>query len=163
MDTRRLSRDNTYERPNKTYQQQLSNEEIREKLKDYKKVIDIKKVSIGSHLRYFTIDKNKIKHFRLGGTLTKFGDNGEYIILSNGKVTWSVQIQNSLFYQKMTEQEYKEEMRREIKTEVLTEIDSSNNSELKEENKLLKKKLELMTRQLHSIEKEIKKEKSKKK
>ena len=57
MDSKRLSRDSSYNRPNKTYQEMLSNEEIKEKLKDYKKVNDIKKVSIGSHLRYFTIDK----------------------------------------------------------------------------------------------------------
>lgn len=173
MDSKRLSRDSSYNRPNKTYQEMLSNEEIKEKLKDYKKVNDIKKVSIGSHLRYFTIDKkSKEKYFRLGGTLTKFGENGEYIILSNGKVTWSVQIGNSIFFQKMTEQEFKEELKREIRTEIMTE-QQDDDINLKSEIKMLRKKLEkfddlknkneILSQQLSKIEKEIKKEKSKKK
>ena len=168
---KRLSRDTTYERPKKTYQEMLSNEEIKEKLKDYKKVVDIKKVSIGTHLRYFVIDKNKEKHFRLGGTLNKFGDNGEYIILSNGKLNWSVQIKNSIFFQKLTEKEFKEEMKEELKKEILTEIGGGDDSDIKNEIKTLKKKLEkfedlkkqnnLLKQQLKDIEKEILKKKNK--
>lgn len=167
---KRLTRDTTYERPKKTYQEMLSNEEIKEKLKNYKKVTDIKKVSIGTHLRYFTIDKNKDKHFRLGGTLNKFGENGEYIILSNGKLNWSVQLNNSIFFQKLSENEYKEEMKEELKKEILTEIGGAD-SDIKGEIKILKKKLEkfddlkkqndLLKQQLKDIEKEILKKKNK--
>jgi hypothetical protein len=61
--TKRLSNDKRYERPEKTYQDNLSNQDIKDKLKDYKKVIDIKTVSIGTHIRYFTIDsKTKQKN-----------------------------------------------------------------------------------------------------
>ena len=167
---KRLSRDTTYERPKKTYQEMLSNDEIKDKLKNYKKVTDIKKVSIGTHLRYFVIDKEKNKHFRLGGTLNKFGENGEYIILSNGKLNWSVQLKNSIFFQKLSEKEYKEEMKEELKKEILTEI-GGDDSDMKSEIKILKKKLEkvddlkkqndLLKQQLKDIEKEILKKKNK--
>ena len=167
---KRLSRDTTYERPKKTYQEMLSNDEIKDKLKNYKKVTDIKKISIGTHLRYFTIDKNKDKHFRLGGTLNKFGENGEYIILSNGKLNWSLQLNNSIFFQKLSEKESKEEMKEELKKEILTEI-GGDDSDMKSEIKILKKKLEkvddlkkqndLLKQQLKDIEKEILKKKNK--
>ena len=44
MITKRLSNDKNYVKPGQTYQQTLSNQEIKEKLKEYKKVDDIKKV-----------------------------------------------------------------------------------------------------------------------
>ena len=85
--TKRLTKDNGYNRPEKTYQETLSNQEIKEKLKEYKKVADIKTVSIGTHVRYFSIDsKTKEKIFRMGGTLNKTDPEGKYVILSNGTI-----------------------------------------------------------------------------
>ncbi len=140
--SRRLKNNDGYKRPEKTYQENLSNADIKEKLKDYKKVNDIKKVSIGTQLRYITIDKNTGDQlFRLGGSLNKIGTNGEYVILSNGKVNWSVQISNTTFFQKMTENEIKDEMKNELKKELMTEIGDDSNKDLKKENKLLLKKI----------------------
>lgn len=150
--TKRLSKANSYDRPEKTYQDKLSNQEIKEKLKEYKKVIDIKIVSIGTHIRYFSIDpKSKEKVFRLGGTLNKIDPEGKYVVLSNGSVTWSVQIPNAIFYQKMTESEFKEELKKEIKKEMMTEVRDKYShvqspdedvEELKKEIKNLKSKIE---------------------
>jgi hypothetical protein len=178
---RKLKSADGYKRPEKTYQEKLSNADIKEKLKDYKKVSDIKKVSIGTHLRYISIDpKTGDQLFRLGGTLNKVGTNGEYIILSNGTVNWSVQINNTIFFQKMTENEIKEEIKNELKKEIITEMgddgNKSSNSELKKENKLLLKKLNNLEsdynnlkleylnvkKQLENIETTILKEKTKK-
>jgi hypothetical protein len=148
--TKRLSNDKNYQRPKKTFQDNLSNQEIKEKLKEYKKVSDIKFVSIGTHIRYFSVDpKTKEKQFRLGGTLNKIDPEGRFIILSNGTTSWSAQIPNTIFFQKMTEAEYKEEMKKELKKEIMTEIENPNNinnddeiNDLKKELKSLSKKIE---------------------
>jgi hypothetical protein len=170
------NKSDNYTKPDKTFQETLSKQAIKDYLKDYKKVTDITKISIGTHLRYFT---NEI--FRLGGTLNKFGDNGQYLILSNGKINWSVQLANTVFFQKLSESEIKEELkkelRKEVETEVINSIQIDNESEtLRKENEALKlrlekiskefkkmsKKNELLESKLSSIENEIKKEKSKK-
>ena len=39
---KRITNDKNYKRPNKTYQDNLTNQEIKDKLKDYKKCPDIK-------------------------------------------------------------------------------------------------------------------------
>jgi hypothetical protein len=174
MIPKRLSRDKGYSRPETTYQQTLSNHDIKEKLKDYKKVENIKNVSIGTHCRYFTIDpKTKQKVFRLGGNLNKIDPEGRFVVLTNGQLSWSVQIPNSIFYQKMTEIEIKDEMKKELKKEIMTEQEQlSDDDDLKKQVKYLLKKMEdykdlekkneQLTMQLKTIEKEIKKEKNKK-
>jgi hypothetical protein len=184
--TKRITRDKGYQRPDKTYQDKLSNQEIKEKLKEYKKVVDIRTVSIGTHIRYFSIDpKSKEKVFRLGGTLNKIDPDGKYVILSNGSVTWSVQIPNAIFFQKMSEGEFKEELKKEIKKELMTEMQNSEENvdelkkeiknlktklenykesieQFKESEKELKKKNETLTAKIATIEAEIRKNKSKK-
>ena len=167
--TKRLTRDKSYVRPKKTYQESMTNKEIEEKLKDYKKVSNITQVPINTHLRYFTKDKNGSKVFRLGGTLNKIGDNQQYVVLSNGTLSWSVQIDHSQFYQKMNENELKQEIKKELKKEILTEMDGGNddlaeeNDILRKENKDLIKKLEHMTDKIKYIENAINLEKTKKK
>jgi hypothetical protein len=176
--TKRLSKTTGYNRPDKTYQDNMSNQDIKEKLKDYKKVEDIRTVSIGTHLRYFTINqKTKEKAFRLGGNLNKIDSEGKYVILSNGTVSWSVQIPNAIFFQKMTENEFKEELKKELKKEIMTEIHSPDENvealkkeikvlkakmeQYKENEKELKKKNDTLSLKLQSIETEIKKNKTK--
>ena len=177
--TKRLANDKNYKRPSKTYQDNLTNQEIKEKLKEYKKVDNILAVSIGNHIRYFTTDpKTKEKSFRLGGTLNKIDPEGRFIVLSNGSVTWSVQIANSVFYRKMTPDEFKQELKNEIKKELQTEEQSHDDDFeiLKKEFKTLSKKYlalekeydsvikknEQLASQISQIENEIKKNKSKK-
>lgn len=182
MITKRLTHDKNYVKPEQTYQQTLSNQEIKEKLKEYKKVDDIRKVCIGTHCRYFSYDhKTKEKLFRLGGNLNKVDPEGRFVVLSNGTVSWSVQVAGTLFYQKMNESEYKEELKKELKKEVMTEMQGEDDiTDMKKQIKILSKKLEsyqelekkyiemsnineVLTTQLKTIEKEIKKEKSKNK
>ena len=162
--TKRLTRDTSYVRPKKTYQDSMTNKEIEEKLKDYKKVTNILQVPINTHLRYFTQDKNGNKVFRLGGVITKIGDNRKYVVLSNGTLSWSVQIEPSQFFQKLNANE----MREEMKNDILTEMEDggggimTENKELKKENKNLLKKLEHLTDKIKYIENAIISEKSKK-
>jgi hypothetical protein len=165
----------------KTYQEQLSNQEIKEKLKDYKKVTDIRSVNIGTHIRYFSKD-NK---FRLGGLLNTIDPELRYIKLANGQKSWSVQIPGAQFFQKMSSSEIKEEMKQELKKEILSESElmnnkSKNNIELENTIKNLTKKIESyknieksyntlldentkLKKQIEKIKVEIKKEKQSKK
>ena len=131
--TKRLTRDNNYSRPKKTYQDNLSPDEIKQKLEEYKKINDITKADLNTHLRYFIIDKTGNKQFRLGGFLNKIDKDLKYVILSNGKFSWSVQIDNSIFFQKVTFGELKLELIHEISNKYLLQI-----KKLKEENDKLK-------------------------
>ena len=166
--TKRLSRDTGYNRPKKSYQDTLSNDDIKDKLKDYKKVTDIRKIVIGTHMRYFTKDKNTNKKiFRLGGFLTKFGEEYKYVVLSNGQVSWSVQNNaDTDFWAKMNS--------KEIGEVAETEKEDTKNIEekykkLKEKNEYMLKLLEeqhkateKLTKKLSAIESEAKKTKPKK-
>ena len=114
--TKRFVNDTNYNRPKKTIQDTLTKEDIKEKLKDYKKVDDITKVLIGSHIRYFIKDlKTKKTMFRLGGFLTKFGENYKYLVLSNGQFSWSVQInENTEYWVKINAKEMQEQIQTEL-------------------------------------------------
>ena len=60
--TKRLSRDTTYTKTKKTYQEKLSPAEIKKKLEEYKQVEDISGLVLGNHLRYFTFNKKTEKN-----------------------------------------------------------------------------------------------------
>jgi hypothetical protein len=148
--TKRLSKDTGYVRPKKTYQDSMSSDDIKEKLKEYKKVSDIRKVIIGTHMRYFTKDKNtKANVFRLGGFLTKFGDEYKYIVLSNGSISWSVQNDSSNeFWAKMNSKEILQTAETEI------EDKSKEQERVIEKYKKLKEKTDYMTSLLEEQQKE---------
>jgi hypothetical protein len=100
---------NGFERPDITYTDQLSKEEIQEKLADYSKVEDIYKVPLGVHLRYF-LNKDGQTLFRMGGQLFKNNGLPDYVILRSGtNAQWSVQVKDAIFYRKMTITEIKQE------------------------------------------------------
>lgn len=104
--TKRL-KNSKYKRPANTYTDLLTNDDIIDKLEDYKRVDDIFKVPLGTHIRYFKNDKGK-KKFRLGGVLIKNDGLPKYVVLSNGKFSWSVQIKDVVaFFRKMTINEIK--------------------------------------------------------
>lgn len=145
--TKRLTKDD--EKTKNSIQKNLSPDEIKEKLEEYKRVDNMDVVALNAHLRYFTTDKNGDKNFRLGGFLTKIDKEKGYCILSNGNVSWSVQLKNSIFFQKMTFKELKEEMSKEIEEGFKSEIKT-----LKKENKKLKETIV-------EIKNEIKKTKKK--
>jgi len=129
--TTKLSSD-SYKRPTKTKTEQLTDDQVEEKLDDYKEVADISKVPLGTHLRYFSILKDGTKKFRYGGVLYKNAGLPDYVILSNGKSSWTVQVKTSVFWKKMS--------LKEIKDEYEEYIDG-----LEEENKKLKLIIQNMT------------------
>jgi hypothetical protein len=114
--TKRLSTDKTYKKPKTTEQESLTVDEIKNKLSGYQQVDDIKDVPIDTHIRYFTIDENGEKHFRLGGFLYK--KNDDYIVLNNGKNTWSVQIDGAIFFRKLSQKEVIDEIHKSYQEEL---------------------------------------------
>jgi hypothetical protein len=92
-----------YKRPNQTYQDKLTYEEIKEKLKNYMKVKNLEEVPLNTHIRYIERKINPLTQkletkFRLGGFLVNKNNSDKYIVLSNGRVKWSVQVPNTVFY-----------------------------------------------------------------
>ena len=139
--TKRLANDE-YKRPKTTLQDKLSADEIQEKLEDYVEVEDISKVSLNTHLRYFSIitdpkKKTTKKAFRLGGFLTNKNEYEKYVILSNGKSSWSVNTKQSIFYRKMGIEEIKETYQDEI--DELNEVVEKQKKEIKKLTKEISK------------------------
>jgi len=137
--TKRLSRDTNYKPSGSTYTQQLSDADIKKKLEDYTRVKkeDVPSIPLNTHIRYFSINpKTGEKQFRMGGMLTKHDPNNQYIVCSNGTLSWSVQIANSIFYKKMTNNEYKEHIQTEVQDSVQDQLEV-----LIKENRELKKVL----------------------
>jgi hypothetical protein len=126
-----------YNRPKKTFTDKLSKAEIEEKLEDYKRVNDIYKIPLNTHIRYFIISKGE-KKFRTGGLIVRNDGLPKYIICSNGVKSWSVQVKNTIFYRKMSLKEIKNEYQNYI-------------NELEKKNKNLK----LMVRELKKKKKNI--------
>ena len=127
-----------YQRPKYTVQDKLTDEEIQEKLRFYKKVDNIKDVPLSTHLRYFTIGTDGSHSFRLGGNLYRADGLPDYVILTNGGRSWSVQANNAVFFAKMTMNEI---------TELVVDLEK-NNDKLKKNNKELKKEIKLLKKKL---------------
>ena len=132
-----LTEDN-YKRPKETYTERLDEEDITNLLQDYVKVEHISEVKINTHLRYFTLESDTKtgtvqRKFRMGGYLSNKDHADKYVILSNGKKTWSVQSQNTVFYRKMSIPEIKEEYEKD-----LSKYERMNKKLLKLVNKLKK-------------------------
>ena len=103
------NQNNEVEETKKTFTENLTKEEINEKLEDYKLVDDIATVSLSTHLRYF-VTKDGKKLFRMGGNLKRNLDIPNFIVLQNAMgVEWTVQIKDTIFYKKMSIKEIKEE------------------------------------------------------
>ena len=127
-----------YVKEGKSYQDKLTPDEVKDKLAEYSRVENIDEIPINSHIRYFSIDpKTNKKSFRLGGFLTKI--DKDYIVLSNGKISWSVQKNSSIFFKKLSYQELKDELIEKISHKYEKQI-----TMLAEENEKLKKTLKMI-------------------
>ena len=125
----------------KSVQDNMSPDEIKKKLEEYKLSEDADSIKIGTLVRYFNINPSTgKKQFRLGGKIMK--NEPEYMVLESGnKVRWSVQKKNCIFYQKMTFVELKEEIIKKISKKYEKEINDllTENEKLKETLKEIKK------------------------
>ena len=113
--TKKIGSDPAYKRPKKTMQEQLTAEEIAEKLQGYERVDDINEVPINTHLRYFTTEKDGTQVFRMGGFLQNKQNADKYVYLSNGKISWSVQPSKTIFFRKLSHTEEIDALHRHYK------------------------------------------------
>jgi hypothetical protein len=107
--TKKIS-ETIYKRPLITYTDKLSKQQVKELLVDYeqiKSLDELQNITSGTHLRYFEKKNNELK-FRTGGILTVSGFP-EYLILSSGHVSWSVQIKKCIFFKRITIKQVKAE------------------------------------------------------
>ncbi|KAL0491028.1 hypothetical protein AKO1_002665 [Acrasis kona] len=102
---KKLGSDASYKKPKITYQETLSTHDISEKLQGYVKVEDISDVALNTHLRYFVKNKEGGQDFRTGGFLHNKQNSDKYVMLSNGKNVWSVQIKGATFFRKLSHKE----------------------------------------------------------
>lgn len=79
--------------------------EIIEKLQGYERVDNISMVPLNTHIRYFVKMPNGGQSFRFGGFLIDKQNPEKYIILTNGKESWSVQTNTSILFKKMNRDE----------------------------------------------------------
>jgi hypothetical protein len=137
--TKRLSRDTNYKPTQESYQSKLDDTQIAKYLEDYVRVKsdNVQKIPLGTHIRYFSINpKSGEKQFRMGGMVTKFGENGQYLVCSNETFSWSVQLSNSIIYKKLSQNELKEAIKKEVVNDSKKDI-----SDLEKENKKLREML----------------------
>lgn len=102
--------DDNYIRPTKTYQQNLNENQIKEKLMEYKRIDLIensKNIPLNCHIRYFNITDNNQKQFRLGGYLKKVDLDKRYCVLTNNKQSWCVNLDKSILFKKIDYSDYK--------------------------------------------------------
>lgn len=109
----RLTNDE-YKKPPITFTESLAREDIKNLLEDYEQIEDISKITKGTHLRYFIKEKNGEYKFRMGGILTVNNNIPKYVILSNGKKSWSVQIKDTIFFNKKSIEKIKKEIEEEM-------------------------------------------------
>lgn len=125
--TKRLSADKGYRKPKVTQQEQLTAEEIKDKLVGYEKVDDISDVPLDTHLRYFAKQKDGSHLFRLGGFLHNKQNASQYVVLrSSDRKTWSVQVNDAIFYRKVSHKDEVELLKKQIQ-EYEEVINSMNN------------------------------------
>ena len=121
----------SYVRPKKTFTEMLTEEQIESMLEDYKAVDDIYNVPLGTHVRYWSLVKG-VKKFRTGGVLAQNKGLPVYVMLSNGKNTWSVQVKDAIFYSKMSLADIKKDYASQItKLEKTVKHLTRENAELK--------------------------------
>ena len=102
---KKIGSDKSYIRPKVTPQEQLTAKEINEKLEGYEQVTDISEVPLNTHLRYFITQDDGTQMFRTGGFLHNKNNADKYIMLSNGKLVWSVQVKGAVFFRKLSHKE----------------------------------------------------------
>jgi hypothetical protein len=119
MSLTRISKDK-YKKPANTVQDNLTQEDINILLEEYNEIDDIHQLKTGLHIRYYSIVKTgrtEKKLFRMGGTIIKIDFEKKYMVLSNGKLSWSVQLNDkNILYKKMTTEEIKEFYENELNT-----------------------------------------------
>lgn len=87
--------------PKKSITQNLTAEEIKDLLDGYK-ITEFQNLKLLHHIRYFSKNETTGEvSFRTGGTIVGIDYEKEYLALSSGTLSWSVQKKNNVFHQAM--------------------------------------------------------------
>lgn len=147
--------DDNYVKPLQTFTDRLSQDEINKLLEDYVKE-NIKNIVKGSHVRYFSKDKDGNLKFRLGGMLINTDGLPEYVVLSNGKKNWSVQVKDTIFYGQISNKQLKKEYKDLLfKQEHEIESFKNSNKSLLTINSKLEKNISEKDKKINSLNKQI--------
>jgi hypothetical protein len=143
--TQRLAK-TSYDRPSLTITDTLQNDEaMLKKLEGYEEVDMLERVEFNTHVRYITL-KDGLPRFCLGGLLKRVYE--QYVVLSNGKLTWSVQ---RYFYNEERQIIFTTKFYSYISKDRINAMANDENSQeiqrLKEENEQLKSALENKSKQ----------------
>ena len=134
-------KNSNYIRPELTYTDLLTKEQIETLLIDFEEIKNISDVPIGTFIRYFEFKENELK-FRVGGILSVKKPNDGYIYLKNNQINWPVQLKNCLLFRKLTTIEVRKEFDKKfLKQEKEINDLLSMIRNLQTENTNLKKKL----------------------
>lgn len=154
--TDKLNINDGYKKPIKTFTEKLTKNEIKTLLEEYKQE-DIKNITKGLHVRYFIKDKDGQLLFRMGGALKDNSGLPTYVVLTNGKKSWSVQVDNTIFYVKMSNKQELDECKTELyKTNIkLNTLITDHTNALNELNKL-KKENEKLKQKIGELNKKLK-------
>jgi hypothetical protein len=106
----RISNDD-YQVTGNELQNNLLEDDVNLLLEEYDEVDDTDILKPGMHVRYYTITQKKNgdinKKFRLGGDIIKIDHENKYLVLTNKRLSWSVQFNNTIFYKKMSSEDIK--------------------------------------------------------
>jgi hypothetical protein len=88
-----------YKGPKKTLTQLLTTDEIKDLLDGYEITV-FENLKLFYNVRYYSKNpKSGEVLFRTGGSIIHIDNEKEYVILSSGSLSWSVQKLNTIFYQ----------------------------------------------------------------
>ena len=155
-----MSNKDGYKRPVQTYTDKLSNDDIMDKLSGYKKVDDISKVPLGTHLRYFVKLEDGSEKFRMGGFLRNNTGVPKWISLHRSQTEmtkgWTVQLATATIFRKMSQNEIMDEYENKLDTlQKKNDGHKSLNKEFKKENKTLKTELEYYKKENKTLKTEL--------
>lgn len=92
----------TYQRPEKTATDLLSPEEIKKRIANYEQVTGpaVGEIVPGARVQYFEVMDSNTYRYKPGGVVivNKYPD---YMVLSNGRRNWSVQLVNHIIYKEI--------------------------------------------------------------
>lgn len=143
-----------YRKTGNEVQSNLTQEDINLLLEEYEEVNDVTtELKTGLHIRYYSLVKDKKKKgefkklFRLGGNIIKIDPEFKYVVLTNGKLSWCIQLDNTIIYKKMSIKDIKDFYENElnVKDDIIKRKDKKIEKlkdiieKLLEENKVMKK------------------------
>lgn len=89
----------------------LSADEIRERIKNHEQIQNPSDLRYGDRIQYFEILQNNEYKYKIGGTLI-INKSPDYIVLTNGKKNWSVQLKQHIIFREISVDKLREHYER---------------------------------------------------